>query len=179
VGRRIPQSTLRGRGPGLDLSPEAIRRLAGRRPSLAPHLACADFRVFPEPVEPFDYLIAIQVFQHGDDADVTTYFDRAARLLRPGGLLFLRVNSVATEIYHAHSVVERNAQGGLTIRYEDGPKRGMLVHFYSHAELTARLSAAFDPVTDIREDVTRRAAPKTGSWAQWEAVCRRRPRPVS
>jgi len=30
------------------------------------------------------------------------------------------------------------------------------------------------PVTDVREDVTVRAAPKTGSWAQWEAIWKRR-----
>jgi SAM-dependent methyltransferase len=155
---------------GLDVSPEAIRRLGERRPVLRERLRCADFCALPGAGARLDYLIAIQVFQHGNEADVARYFEKVASLLQPGGLFFLRVNSVTTEIYHAHSVVERNACGGFTIRYDDGPKRGLLVHFYSRAELTERLRGAFSPILDIHEDVAVRAAPKTGSWAQWEAV---------
>src|SRR2546426_419077 len=113
---------------GLDVSPEAIKQLLQRRPTLpALRLLCDDFREFKSPLPRFDYLIAIQVFQHGADADVAAYCERAAALLRPGGLLFLRVNSVSTQIYHAHTVVDRNAWGGLTVRYDDGPKSGLLV----------------------------------------------------
>jgi len=160
---------------GLDISPDAIARLAQRRPSLpAPRLICDDFRTFRSPVARFDYVIALQVFQHGDDADVAAYFARVAALLRPGGLFFLRINAVSTQIYHAHTVVDRNNLGGLTIRYDAGPKTGLLIHFFSDAELRERLEAAFVPVQHPREDVTVRAAPKTGSWAQWETICRRR-----
>jgi len=160
---------------GLDVSAEAITRLARRRPTLpASHLIRADFRTFRSPVARFDYLIAIQVFQHGDDAAVTAYFARAAELLRPGGLFFLRVNAASTQIYHAHTVVDRNHLGGLTIRYADGPKAGLLIHFFSDAELRERLEPAFVPVQHPREDVTARTPPKTGSWAQWETICQRR-----
>jgi len=160
---------------GLDVSPEAIHQLVQRRPTLpAQRLLCDDFRKFQSPLPRFDYLIAIQVFQHGADADVATYFEKVGALLRPGGLFFLRVNSASTQIYHAHSVMARNAWGGFTIRYDDGPKSGLLVHFFSDVELRERLTPAFVPVTDVREDVTVRAAPKTGSWAQWEAIWKRR-----
>ena len=37
-----------------------------------------------------------------------------------------------------------------------------------------RLESAFVPVQPPREDVTVRAAPRTGSWAQWETMCKRR-----
>jgi len=97
-----------------------------------------------------------------------------AALLRPGGLFFLRVNAVSTQINHAHTVVDRNNLGGLTIRYDDGPKSGLLIHFFSDAELRTRLESAFVPVQHPREDVTARAAPKTGSWTQWEMMCKRR-----
>src|SRR5919204_2825495 len=71
---------------GLDISPEAIRRLLERRPTLsAQRLLCDDFRTFQSPVPHLDYLIAIQVFQHGDESDVAAYFEKAAMLLRPGG----------------------------------------------------------------------------------------------
>jgi SAM-dependent methyltransferase len=162
---------------GLDVSREALRRLVQRRPTLPPQgLVCEDFRVFKPPEARFDYVIAIQVFQHGDDTDVRAYLEKVAALLRPGGLFFIRVNSVSTEIYHAHTVVERNAWGGFTIRYEEGPKSGLLVHFYSRRELLERLRHTFIPLVQPREDVTIREAPRTGSWAQWEGVWRRRER---
>src|SRR5215475_4913376 len=81
---------------GLDVSPEALRRLAERRPSLSPQLICEDFRAFESRGARFDYVIALQVFQHGDDADVSGYLEKSAKLLRPGGLFFLRVNSSRT-----------------------------------------------------------------------------------
>jgi SAM-dependent methyltransferase len=163
---------------GLDVSREALRQLAARRPaSPAQRLACGDFRALRDAGPRFDYLIAIQVFQHGDDADVTGYLDKVAALLRPGGLFFLRVNSASTEVYHAHTVLERNALGGFTVRYEAGPKSGLPIHFYSRRELVERLAPAFVPVMEPREDVTVRAAPQTGSWAQWEAIWKRRDAP--
>src|SRR5215470_16625065 len=50
-------------------------------------------------------------------------------------------------------VVERNAWGGFTVRYEEGPKSGLLVHFYSQLELLERLQHAFIPLLQPREDV--------------------------
>jgi SAM-dependent methyltransferase len=159
---------------GLDISSEAIHRLARRRPASAGRLVCGDFRTFHPASRAFDYLIALQVFQHGGEADVAASFANVAALLRPGGLFFLRVNSASTQIYHVHTVVERNAFGGLTIRYDDGPKRGLLIHFFSDAELRERLEPAFVAAVPPCEDVTVRTPPKTGSWAQWESIWRRR-----
>jgi len=157
---------------GLDVSPEALRRLAERRPSLSPQLICEDFRAFESRGARFDYVIALQVFQHGDDADVGGYLEKSAKLLRPGGLFFLRVNSSRTEVYHAHRVIEGNAWGGFTIRYEEGPKSGLPIHFYSRAELCERLQGTFAPVLPPREEVIPRRPPQTGSWAQWEGIWR-------
>jgi Methyltransferase domain len=158
---------------GLDVSAEALRQLAARRPDQAARLRHADFLGF-EPDGALAYVIAIQVFQHGRQADVHAHFARARALLPPGGLLFLRVNSAATEIHHAHEVVERNAQGGFTVEYRDGPKRGLPVHFYTRAELAALTEDGFRGVTEPREDVIRRAEPRHGSWAQWETIYERR-----
>jgi hypothetical protein len=157
---------------GVDVSPEAVRQLAARRPALAPRLACADFRELA-PTPRYAYLIAIQVFQHGTAAEAAGWFDTAATLLPPGGLLFVRVNSVATEIYHRHTVLERTDTGGLTIRYDAGPKQGLAVHFYAAAELDALTRDAFVAIDEPREDVIRRDPPKTGSWAQWEFIWQR------
>ena len=159
---------------GLDVSREALAQLVDRRPAAASRVGCADFLSFRPSLPGFDYLIAIQVFQHGDDANIGAYFTRVAALLRPGGLFFLRVNSSSTQISYTHTVVERNTTGGFTIRYDDGPKRGLLIHFFSHLELLERLTPAFVSVTPPREDITQRQPPKTGTWAQWETIWRRR-----
>jgi SAM-dependent methyltransferase len=161
---------------GLDVSPQALRSLAERRPAVAPFLIGADFLEFA-PDRRFRYVVAIQVFQHGDGADAMRYFRQVAALLVPAGLFFLRVNSVATEIWHPHSVVERSEGGGFTVRYHEGPKRDLLVHFYAREELELLARAAFEAIGEPREDLVRRAAPRTGSWVQWEMVWRRRGRP--
>jgi len=158
---------------GLDISGEALDQLAARRPELATRLTCADFRDLTHEAS-FDYLVAIQVFQHGLEADASAYFARAAAALRPGGLLFVRVNAATTEIYFHHTVVERNRFGGVTARYEEGPKAGLCVHFYAAEELLDLTRDRFQLLAGPREVVTRRAPPKTGSWSQWEAVWRRR-----
>ena len=157
---------------GLDLSLEALRQLARGRPAALP-LMCGDFRAFTAPAA-LGYLVAIQVFQHGTVDDVATYFANAAASLRPGGLFFLRVNSASTQILHAYTTLERDAGGGTTIRYDAGPKRGLAVHFYGREELTDLTQAAFEVVMPPRETMIHRTPPAMGSWAQWEAIWRRR-----
>jgi SAM-dependent methyltransferase len=158
---------------GLDVSAEALRQLTARRPDHATRLRHGDFLGF-RPDGALAYLIAIQVFQHGRQADAEAYFARTHALLDVGGLFFLRVNSATTEVHHDHEVVERNAHGGFTVEYRAGPKRGLPIHFYGRAELAALTDHRFRRVAEPREDVIRRAPPKQGSWAQWEAVYEKR-----
>lgn len=157
---------------GLDVSAEALRQLAALRPERAGCLQRGNFLTFV-PTAPIAYVIALQVLQHGGRAEAVRSFARVAELLAPGGLFFLRVNAASTEVDHRHAVVERHADG-FTVEYEDGPKRGMAVHFYGRRELDALTADAFRPVRGPCEDVTRRTPPKTGAWAQWEAVYERR-----
>ena len=160
---------------GIDVSPEAIRQLIERSPAAASRLICGDFRSFAFGGGPrFHSCVAIQVFQHGTAADAVLYFQRVADLLHQGGLFFLRVNSAATQVYHRHTVVERTALGGFTVRYEEGPKAGLCVHFYSRDELLERTAGRFEALLQPREVVIHRAPPQSGSWAQWEAIWRRR-----
>jgi hypothetical protein len=101
---------------------------------------------------------------------VDTYFARTAAVLKAGGLFFLRVNSASTEVYFRHTVVDWNHFGGRTTRYDEGPKRGLCVHFYSRDELLELARGRFRLLVGPREEVTARPPPKTGSWSQWEAV---------
>ena len=157
---------------GLDVSGEALRQLATRRPDRATRLRHGDFRE-QAPAGALAYLVALQVFQHGRRADARAYFERTRALLAPGGLFFLRVNSAATEVYHRHAVVERDDLGGFTVEYAEGPKQGMAVHFYGRRELDALTADGFRCVREPYQDVTRRAPPQHGSWAQWEAIYER------
>jgi 2-polyprenyl-3-methyl-5-hydroxy-6-metoxy-1,4-benzoquinol methylase len=158
---------------GLDVSAEGLRALAAQRPTITPYLICQDFRRF-QSAQAFGYVIALQVFQHGRTADVKAYFEKVAALLQRGGLFFLRVNSVSTQVSHAHSVLERDPSGGMTIRYREGPKRGLAVHFYAREELGTLTVQHFKPAGELREQIIARTPPRTGTWAQWEMTWERR-----
>ena len=158
---------------GLDVSKEAIAQLRMGHPHLAPDLVQADFREF-DSESLFDYIVAIQVFQHGTADTVRSMFARSAMLLKRGGLLFVRVNSASTDVYHSHRVVKRGDRGGFTVRYHEGPKRGLAIHFLSLGELREMLDPWFAALVPTREQVTLRQSPKRGSWAQWEGVWVRR-----
>jgi hypothetical protein len=93
--------------------------------------------------------------------------------LKAGGLFFLRVNSASTAIYFRHTSIDRNDFGGLTARYDEGPKSGLSVHFYSRAELLELARGRFSLLAGPSEDVTERTPPKTGSWSQWEVIWQR------
>ena len=159
---------------GLDISHVALDRLMTAEPDAAGRLLHGDFRTVPI-AGPFAYLIAIQVFQHGTEADVAAYFSRAASVLRPGGLFFVRVNSTASDIFFPYRRADENAQGGFSVECTEGPKAGQGVHFYTAAELRARTAENFTVVVTPKEVHEERVAPRRGSWAQWEAVFRYTP----
>jgi hypothetical protein len=158
---------------GLDVSSEALRQLTARRPGLSARLHEGEFQEFEPPV-PLAYVIAIQVFQHGTAADAAAYFARVAALLARGGLFFLRVNSAATQVVRRHTVIERDGHGGFSVRYQEGPKARLAVHFYARDELNALTGPGFDALLPPREEIILRPPPARGFWAQWEAVYRRR-----
>ncbi len=155
---------------GIDVSAVAIQDLSQKNPSLSENLFCKDFEDFESDVL-FDYVIAIQIFQHGTVSEISKYFDKASSLLKPGGLLFLRVNSNSTEIYFKHTVIETNVHGGFTINYDEGPKKGLNIHFFAQKELEKYLLYRnFKLVSEPIEDSTLRIPPKTGTWSQWEII---------
>lgn len=158
---------------GLDLSAESLRQLAAREPAISERLIRADFRKYHSQHR-FGYMIAIQVFQHGFGADVARYFANVISMLSPGGLFFLRVNAASTQIHKPHTIIERNAFGGMTILYEAGHKQGLPVHFYTRDELVSITRDHFGVVEELREDVTLRIPPEAGYWVQWEGIWRRR-----
>lgn len=157
---------------GLDISGQALEQLSKRNPLARPHLVQGDFLDF-ESSDPLDYLISIQVFQHGDIEKTRKYFDKTGSILRSGGLFFLRVNSVNTDVLFNNTPKEGTEEGGITITYTDGPKEGLDVHFYSEKEIR-NLTKDFSIVLPPHEVTMRRESPQKGQWTQWEGIWRKK-----
>jgi SAM-dependent methyltransferase len=155
---------------GLDLSAAALAQLAARLAGA--RLVCGDLSCLAASAV-FPLVIGIQVFQHGDRATAHGQLRRAAGHVAPGGLLCVRVNAAGTDVWPAHEITERHADGGFTVRYLAGAKRGLQVRFFGEAELAGLIAAGFAPVLPLRVSRTRRAPPAPGQWSQWEAIWRR------
>ena len=157
---------------GLDISAAAIRQLAERAPAWRHRLIHGDLTVLPDGAA-YPLVIGIQVFQHGDRAATWANIRAAQRRIAAGGLFCLRVNADGTHVWPAHEVMERDRDGGFTVRYLAGPKRGLRVHFFSAGELENLFGSRFEPVLPLRLRRTWRTPPGPGQWSQWEAIWRR------
>lgn len=155
---------------GLDISPAAIEQLGERAPERAGRLICGDVTALP-PGKTYGHVIGIQVFQHGDREVAHGHLRAAQDRLAPGGLFSLRVNHADSEFVYRHEITERHSDGSYTVRYLEGPKAGLLVHFFSGTELE-RLFVGYRPVLALRRDITRRDDGQT-QWSQWEAIWRK------
>ena len=143
---------------GVDVSRAALDQLAERCP--AAELVHGDLDALAAERR-FGVVIGIQVLQHGSRAEADAHVREALGRLSPGGLFCVRVNAAGTQVAHRHRVVEEGDDGGLTVEYQDGPKRGLLVHFFARAELERLLREA-SPVMALRRERTHRAAPGFG-----------------
>jgi SAM-dependent methyltransferase len=156
---------------GLDVSAAALARLAERAPERRARLIHGDLSALPAGVA-YAVVVGIQVFQHGDRASAHDHIRAAQARLAPGGLFCLRVNAVGTELEYDHDVVKRDGDGGFTVRYLAGPKRGLLIHFFAESELEA-LFAGYDLVLPPRLSQTWRVPHERGQWSQLEAIYRK------
>jgi SAM-dependent methyltransferase len=144
---------------GVDVSTAAIEQLRLRLPNA--RLVHGDLTSVEGS---FGLVVGLQVFQHGSEDEAHAHVRAAIARLLPGGLFCLRVNAVGTQIEHAHTPLGRN-----TIRYDDGPKRDLLVHFFERDELAA-LTSKLEPVVPLR--VARMLRDDGTHWDQWEAIWR-------
>ncbi|NUP46298.1 MAG: class I SAM-dependent methyltransferase [Catenulispora sp.] len=159
----------------LDISQVAIDQLAAEFPRRRDRFVCGDLAALPEAAA-WPVVLGIQVFQHGDRATAHAHIRAAQARVVPGGLIAVRVNATATDVWPAFDVVEPNdGANGTTIRYLDGPKRGLTIHFFDPEELTGLFRDAFTPVLPLRLVSTLRTAPAPGQWTQVEAIWRRTP----
>jgi SAM-dependent methyltransferase len=156
---------------GLDVSAAALARLAERAPDHRARLIHGELSALPAGTT-YSVVVGIQVFQHGDRASAHEHIRAAQARLAPGGLFCLRVNAVGTELEYDHDVVERDHDGGFTVRYRAGPKQGLLIHFFADSGLEA-LFAGYELVLVPRLSQTWRVPPERGQWSQWEAIYRK------
>jgi Methyltransferase domain len=156
---------------GLDVSTRALAQLAARVPDRRDRLIQGKVTALPARAR-YRLVIGIQVFQHGDRATAHAHIGAGQARLLPGGLFCLRVNAVGTELEYSHDVLEREADGGFSVRYREGPKSGLDVHFFAASELAA-LFAGYEAVLTMRLDRTWRTPPARGQWSQWEAIWRK------
>ncbi len=155
---------------GIDISKVGIDQLIERYPE-AENLVRVESFDGVKAARAFDYVVAIQVFQHGDQTAAHHNFKLAKDILKPGGKLFLRVNSTSTDIKHRYEVTDRNKDGGFSILYQEGPKAGTNIHFYSEQELV-NLAARhnFEITQSLYDRIEPRHEQADGSWAQWETI---------
>jgi SAM-dependent methyltransferase len=162
---------------GLDISPTAIRQLAARSLPSSSRLFVGDLAALP-PGARYPMVVGLQVFQHGDAATCRTHIAEAQRHVSPGGLFALRVNAVGTEVEFRHELTVGDASSGCTVRYQEGPKRGLRIHFFGRAELESCVGDDFSPVLRMRRVSERSEPPGRGRWCQWEGIWARREAPV-
>jgi predicted TPR repeat methyltransferase len=159
---------------GLDISATAIGQLAGRLPGRRDRLVAGDLSALPRGRR-FPLVVAIQVLQHGTRAQAHKLLADSLDRVDAGGLYAIRVNAVGTDVHPAHQITERGADGSYSVRYTEGPKAGLTVHFWAARELDAAMSGAgFAPVLALRPQATWRAVREQGLWLQWEGIYRRR-----
>jgi hypothetical protein len=155
---------------GLDISDVALRQLSARMPERRGSLVHGDLSALPGQAR-YGIVVGIQVFQHGDTEAAHAHLRAAQARVAVGGLMAVRVNAAGTDIAFAHQVTGRN-DDGLTIRYLDGPKAGLEIHFFGEAELRGLFATGFEPVMPLRAQITRRQPPEIGQWTQWEGIWR-------
>lgn len=155
---------------GLDISDVALRQLSARMPERRGSLVHGDLSALPQGTR-YGVVIGIQVFQHGHAEAAHAHLAAARARVAPGGLMAVRVNAAGTDIAFAHRVTGRN-DDGVTIRYLDGPKAGLEIHFFGEVELRGLFAIGFEPVLPPRAQVTWRQPPGAGQWTQWEGIWR-------
>ena len=148
------------------MSAVGLAKIAEAEPALTSRLVRADFLEYA--CGKFSYVVAMQSFQHGNDLRSRMYFRHATRMLRLGGLLFLRVNASGTDVRRAHYVLEESA-AGFTALHREGP---LCALFLAGRACFAHLPKRHARGAGARLGVVRPAG-GGGSWSQWELTARR------
>ena len=84
------------------------------------------------------------------------------------------MNASNTIISRRHGVTEKSDTGSFTVRYDDGPKTGLLVHFISKDDLLELVeSNNMSLVHEIENMTASRPSRDSGTWSQWELTAKK------
>lgn len=156
---------------GVDISGVGINEIRNRLPGYSGSLNVGDFRDIQG--QTWDYLISLQVFQHGSSNELNSFYASSARLLKNSGYLFLRVNASTTQLDLGHVILEGEKNKSRTVKYTEGHKAvgEVLIHFYDKDELLQLANDnGFKVTPPPLEDRTYRETPRGGFWSQWETI---------
>lgn len=155
---------------GIDPSGKGIAGLRKKRPDMRKRTEIAAFEDYPEG-DTFDYIVALQAFQHGHGSTIEDHFSHTRSRLRVGGLFFLRVNSTGTQIVEPHERYPADEHDAFSVRYTAKHKRSMQIHFFTPSELSQMAADhSFEVTKGFREETMPRE--DGTSWKQWEAIWR-------
>lgn len=165
-----------------DVSPTALAHCRAwlTTEGLTALLSEADMRALPFPRDVFDLVIAYNVIYHATRAGVAATLAEIARVLRPGGHLF--VTFIATEDAKCADYRAKTAAGrGIelepnTFRVPDDPDEdGDLPHHFVDEAEARDLLAAFDVLAfDARREERLDSRGTTERKVHWDVWCRRR-----
>ncbi len=158
---------------GLDISQHALDQLRQRMGMDQSDLVCSDFESY-KPNQKFDYIVSIQVFQHGNWEQVQKNFKKVEDLLNPGGLFFLRVKSINMPTKDPHRTIEQTPHGGFSAHFTGNKKAGLDIHYYSEAELNGLMSRNFQTIVTPHE-IIEMSDDKSIRRAHLEAIWRKEP----
>ena len=136
----------------------------------------ADFKNLPFKDRTFDTVFSVDAMHHNDWAGATQAFGEAARVLKPGGLFFLRVNSTSRILpEHSHPLEEAEepeANSGVTFlrdrEMKDGSISPQLMHAFSLEELSGLAKGNGLEIADKPVEET-----KPGQPGHWNIVFRK------
>ncbi len=157
---------------GLDVSPVAIRQLTARMPERASRLVTGDLSALPAG-ETYPLVVAIQVLHHGDREQSHRLLADTVARVGPGGMLAIGIETVGTDVYERHEVLERAEDGSYTIRYLESSGE-LVTHFRTvrgvHLELAA---AGLVPQMLMQPRSAWRTPPERGQTLELEGIYRR------
>ena len=157
---------------GLDVSPVAIQQLTARMPERASRLVTGDLSALPAG-ETYPLVVAIQVLHHGDREQSHRLLADTVARVAPGGMLAIGIETVGTDVYERHEVLERAEDGSYTIRYLESSGE-LVTHFRTvrgvHLELAA---AGLVPQMLMQPRSAWRTPPERGQTLELEGIYRR------
>jgi predicted TPR repeat methyltransferase len=153
---------------GIDISSLAIDQLKYKKSDA--RVSIGDFLTHRSS-DLYSYILSLQLFQHTDDGNIEDLFVKTKQLLSKAGLFALRVNSIHTQIIEKYKIIEKTEEGGFTIKYLSGTKKGQLIHFYSAEEIHILTENDYSVLLPLREEYIARS---DGTyWVQWETILKK------